>query len=149
MKTVKLVSISDVKTEKVRTDGKPSRKYYTAYFADAMNPFAKQIQRNFFQDHVGEAGKEVATWKSADPALVKSFIGKEIPGQFINCNVETYKIGERDVNSFTTVLLDGEKLTSVLKQANHVLLVEEVKTPSKIVDETILPISSSTALNRN
>ena len=40
MKTVILNSISEVKTEKSRTDGKVSRKYYTAYFSDASNPFA-------------------------------------------------------------------------------------------------------------
>ncbi len=145
MKTVKLVSISEVKTEKTRTDGKVSRKYYTAYFMDALNPFAKQQQRNMFQDHNTDG--KLAIWKSGDPLIVGKFVGKEIPGQIINCNVVKYKIDGRDVNSFTTVLLDGEKLTAVLKQAGHVLAEEEKSIVKEELDST-LPISSNTALNK-
>ncbi len=143
--TVKLVSISEVKTEKDRTDSKPSRKYYTAYFADTMNPFAKQIQRNFFQDHTGEVGKEIAVWKSGDPAIVKTFIGKEIPGEFLNVTVTPYTINDRLVTSFSTVVLANEKLATVLKQANHTLPAEIPLPISQISSKE--PISSSTALN--
>lgn len=147
MRTLKLVSISEVKTENRTADSKPARKFYTAYFMDPINPFAKQQQRNFFQDHVGEKGSETCVWKSGDPAIVSKFVGKEIPGQIISCNVEPYKIDGRAVNSFTTVLLESDKLTSVLKQAGHVL-AEEVKYVIKKEPEEILPISSNTALNK-
>lgn len=143
MKTVKLISISEVKTEKVRTDGKVSRKYYTAYFADSLNPFAKQTQRNIFQDHNQDG--TVAIWKSGDPAIVKNFIGKEIPGQIVNCSVAPYDINGRMVDSFTTVLLDGEKLSAILKQSGHTMAESAVVKQQS--PEAILPLSSSTSLN--
>lgn len=144
MKTVKLVSISEVKTEKQRIDGKVSRKYYTAYFADAQNPFAKQVQRNIFQSHSTDG--IVATWKSGDPALVKSFVGKEIPGEFVNSVVEPYKIDGREVNSFTTVVLAGENVKTIFKQSGHTI-VEETKEES-VVENEILAKESSIALNK-
>ena len=146
MKTVKLVSISEVKTEKARTDGKISRKYYTAYFMDALNPFAKKQQRNFFEDHANDEGT-ATIWKSGDPAIVKQFIGKELPGQIVNCEVEPYMINDRSVTSFTTVLLDGERLSTILKQSNRILKPEATVANIK-QDIFALPISSSTALNQ-
>ncbi len=119
MKTVILNSISEVKTEKSRTDGKVSRKYYTAYFSDASNPFALKRQRNFFQDH--NADGTLATWKSGDPAFVGKYVGKEIPGEFINATVSPYKIGENTVTSYTAVVLSGEKLSNIVKAQGHVL----------------------------
>jgi len=63
MTTVKLNSVSATKVEKERKDGKPSRKYYTAYFSNPLNPFAAQRQRNIFQQHVGKDEMELS-WKS-------------------------------------------------------------------------------------
>lgn len=119
MKTVKLISISEVKTEKSRTDGKVSRKYYTAYFSDASNPFAPKRQRNFFQDH--NADGTVATWKSGDPAVVSQYVGKEIPGEFINATVTPYELNGKMVNSYTAIVLSGEKLSNILKAQGHSL----------------------------
>ena len=145
MKTVKLVSISEVKTEKQRTDGKISRKYYTAYFADAHNPFAKQVQRNIFQSHSTDG--TVATWKSGDPMLVKSFVGKEIPGQFVNSTVETYKIDDRDVSTFTTVVLEGENVNTIFKQNGHPIVTKAEDKAEEAINE-ILAKESSIALNK-
>lgn len=119
MKTVKLISISEVKTEKSRTDGKVSRKYYTAYFSDASNPFAPKRQRNFFQDH--NADGTVATWKSGDPAVVSQYVGKDIPGEFINATVTPYELNGKMVNSYTAIVLSGEKLSNILKAQGHSL----------------------------
>jgi len=131
MKTVKLNSISEVKTEKVRTDGKASRKYYTAYFSDASNPFAPSRQRNFFQSH--NADGTVATWKSGDPAIVKQYVGQTIPGEFINATVKPYEVNGRMVDSFTAVVLSGEKLSAILKQQG----VELATEAPAVIAETI------------
>lgn len=120
-----LVSISAISTEKPRSDKKVSRKFYTAYFADPANPFARKQQRNFFQDHLDEEGT-VAGWKTGDPEIVKGFIGKQIPGEIVNCTVKPYQIGDRTVTSYTTVVLGGENLTKVLKQNNKELVAAEV-----------------------
>jgi len=147
-RTVKLVSISEIKTENRKADSKPARKFYTAYFMDSVNPFAKQQQRNFFQDHVGKQGEETCVWKSGDPSIVGKFVGKEIPGQIIKCNVKTYQIDGRDVNTFTTVLLESDSLTSVLKQSGHSLLEETSNIKQELEPAEILPKSSATALNK-
>lgn len=130
MKTVKLVSISDIRTEKTRKDGKVSRKYYVAKFIDATNPFAPARQRNVFQDH--NADGTVATWKSGDPSVVSQFVGKEIPGEFVNASVVPYEVNGRTANSFTTIVLSGEKLANVLKQQGMTLA-----TSARAVVETL------------
>ena len=123
MKTVTLISIGTIKTEKERKDAKVSRKFYTAYFMDSTNPFAKPQQRNIFQLHVGEEGKEVA-WKGGDPAIVSQFVGKQIPGEIVaNISVKPYELNGKMVTTTSCVLLDGEKLETILKQANHELAV--------------------------
>ncbi len=120
MKTVTLISVGAIKTEKERKDGKVSRKYYTAYFMDSLNPFMKKQQRNIFQNHVGIEGKELS-WKAGDPTIVSQFIGKQIPGQVVNSTVKPFKIDDKVVNSYTCVVLDGEKLETILKQEGHEL----------------------------
>jgi len=140
MKKLILVSMSEVKTEKTRTDGKVSRKYYTARFADASNPFAKGVQRNVFQAH--SADGKTASWKGGNPDQVRSFIGKEIPGQMVNCTVEPYTIGEnKNITSYTTALLDGENIVAILKQAGHKLASTSSATPE------VAKASAAEALN--
>lgn len=125
-KVVKLVAISEPKTEKSREDGKVSRKYYTAKFTDPLNPFAKHVSRNFWQNHDSEG--KTATWNGADPAVVKQFIGKTIPGHLSTQEVETYEIDGRPVNTYTTVILGSELEAAVFKSLGHPLLekAEEV-----------------------
>jgi len=135
-----LVSMSEVKTEKTRTDGKISRQFYTAYFADANNPFAKGVQRNVFQAH--SADGKTASWKGGNPSQVKTFVGKEIPGQIVNCIVKPYTIGEnKNITSYTTALLDGENLVSILKQSGH----ELADSKASVAEVTLA--NASAALN--
>lgn len=122
MKNVTLTKISEIKTEKSRTDGKVSRQYYTAYFADASNPFAPARQRNIFQTH--NADGTACSWKSGDPAIVAQFVGKQIPGEFVNVTTKPYDVNGRMVTSYTTVLLAGENLKAVLKQSGVEMAVE-------------------------
>jgi len=119
MKTVKLLSIGEILTETRTKDEKANRQYYVAKFMDSLNPFAAVRQRTVFQDH--NADGTIAFWKSGDPSIVKNYVGKEIPGQIVNVSVESYQIDGRDTNTFTTVLLDGESLKTILKQNNHVI----------------------------
>lgn len=118
MKTVKLISMSEIKTEKERKDGKVSRKFYEATFTDSQNPFIPARSRRFFQDHNFDG--TIAIWKSGDPSIVKQYLGKEIPGEILNVKVASYKIENREVDNVTLVLLSGEKLSTVCKQMGHI-----------------------------
>lgn len=124
MTTVKLLTISDIRTEKVRSDEKVSRQYYVATFGNPANPFSKAVSRVFWQQH--NADGTSAEWKGANPKDVKQFIGKEIPGYIAARQVEAYDIdspsGVREANTYTTVVLDGEIESSVFKASGKVLL---------------------------
>lgn len=126
MSHLKLISISPVKTEKARKDEKVSRQYYTAAFTNPANPFGKVVSRTFWQQHNAD-GTE-ATWKAADPALVKDFVGKLIPGQIVSSKVEEYDIvnegtGEvRQASTYTAVVLEGETAQSVFKASGKVIV---------------------------
>lgn len=127
MSHLKLISISPVKTETAnRKDGKVSRQYYTAKFANPNNPFGAAKSRTFWQQHNAD-GTE-ATWKAADPALVKDFVGKLIPGSIVSSKVEEYDIvnentGEvRKASTYTAVVLEGETAQSVFKASGKVMV---------------------------
>lgn len=120
---LKLIGITEVKSEKKRSDKKVSRQYYTAEFADQSNPFAKTVKRNFFQTH--NADGSAAEWRGASPEAVTPFIGKEIPGAIVSKAVEAYTIGEgadqRDASTYTTIVLGNENIESVFKGLGHPL----------------------------
>lgn len=138
MSHLQLVSISEVKTEKSRIDNKVSRQYYTATFANPANPFGKTVSRTFWQQHNIE-GTE-ATWKTANPSLVKTFIGKLVPGTIVSSKVEEYDIvnqgtGEvRTASTYTAVVLEGETAYSVFKAAGKIMVetVDSVAAASEV-----------------
>jgi hypothetical protein len=117
---LKVIAKSAIRTEKVRTDGKESRKFYVATFQDALNPFAKPAKRTIFQSHDAE-GK--ASWITGNPELVK--LGMEIPGEIKTMAVEAYEItiGDevRTVSSYTAPVFSNELLETVFKNAGHKL----------------------------
>lgn len=126
MSTLKLVAVSESKTEKVRTDGKVSREYYTAEFNNPANPFGKSVRRTFWQQHNNDG--TVAEWRGANPKDVSRFIGKEIPGRIVSGTTEAYEIisygGEvREATTYTAVVLDGETPEAVFKASGKILLV--------------------------
>ena len=136
MSTLKLVSISEVKTEKERIDEKKSRQYYIATFRNPANPFSKTVSRTFWQQHNAD-GTETS-WKVGNPNEVKQFIGKEIPGKIVSSKVEAYDITDslgniREANTYTAVVLDGETVESVFKAAgkNIIQVVESVAATSE------------------
>lgn len=134
-KVVKLESVGEVK------EARDTRKYYTANFSNPLNPFGKTVSRNFWQQK-NAAGEPV--WRGADPAQVKPFIGRTIPGTFENRNVVPYSIQiagqpDRTANTYPTVVLDGENIESVYKSVGHPLAEENtvVTQPEVIVDAVI------------
>jgi hypothetical protein len=125
MSHLKLVSISEVKTEKERVDGKVSRQYYSAMFSNPSNPFSRTVSRVFWQQHNNDGTS--AEWRGANPAEVRLFIGKLIPGQIVSSQVEAYDItgsdgAIREANSYTTVVFEGENPVAVFKAAGKVML---------------------------
>ena len=141
MNNLLLVSVAPVKTETSnRKDGKVSRQYYVASFANPANPFGKTVSRTFWQQHNAD-GTE-ATWKTANPELVKTFIGKLIPGQIVSSKVEEYDIvnqgtGEiRTASTYTAVVLEGETAQSVFKAAGKVM-VETVDSVPAVSDVAV------------
>lgn len=124
MSTLKLLSVSEVKTEKSRKDGKKSRQYYTAMFQELGNPFAPAVQRNFFQAHNADGTECI--WKGANPSDVASFVGKAVPGSIVSRQVPDYEISQADgtsrtVNRYTTVVLGHETVESVFRAQGHAL----------------------------
>lgn len=132
--TVKPIRMSEIKTEKRLKDTKVNRQFYTLYFMDPNNPLREEKQRNVFQSHVNDEGT-ACTWKSGNPSIMKQFIAeqKEIPGKFINVEVAPYEVNGRIVNSFSCILLDGEKLETILKQQGHVLATKVVAKQQEVV----------------
>jgi len=115
MKKLKLVSISEVKT------AKDNRQFYTAEFQDPNNPFANSVKRNFWQQF-NAAGEPI--WKGADPAVVKTFIGKTLDGSIVSAQVEPYEIqvGDkpaRTATTYTTVVLGSELPQVIFAQLGH------------------------------
>lgn len=134
--TMVLASMTEVKIEKVRTDGKVSRKYYTARFTDPSNPFAPAVSRNIWQQHNNDGTS--ADWKVGNPDLVRTFLQKEIPGKVVSAEVTPYFIPSENgksehegikgnwVNRYSVPVFANESVETVFKQLGHELATEGV-----------------------
>lgn len=136
MNTLRLKAITEPKV------AKDNRQYYTATFQDPANPFAKEVARNFWQQFNG-AGEPV--WKGANPAEVKPFLGKVIPGKIVTAVVEPYSITgtngvERTANTYTTVVLGSELEMVVFKSLGHPI-AEEAKVEEAAIVAEEMPIA--------
>jgi len=129
MSKLNIVRISDLKTEKSRSDNKVSRQYYTLYVADAANPFTGTGQRTIFQNH-SQDGK-TAFWKGADFNQAKALVGTQIEGDVTRLEVEPYDINGRMASSFTCVVLKGESAEAIASQAGHSTLNKAIVAPVK------------------
>lgn len=114
---IRLTALGEVKV------AKDERSYYSATFQDPLNPFAKTVTRNFWQQK-NQAGEPV--WKGADPAQVKPFVGKTIPGYIASRTVEPYAITgsdgvERTATIYTTVVFNTEVESAVFRSLQHPL----------------------------
>lgn len=119
MSKLNVTRISELKTEKARSDKKVSRQFYTIYVADVANPFTSVAQRTLFQNH-SQDGK-TAFWKGADYNQAKALIGKEIEGEITRLEVKPYDIDGRMASSYTCVVLKGEDAATIAKAAGHEL----------------------------
>lgn len=151
MKTVKVISMSEVKSENRTADKKVNRQYYVTEFADPANPFAKTVRRTFWQQH--NADGTSAEWKGANPSITKSFLNKEIPGSFVNAKVETYDVLLADgtqqkrkdgskvtADNVTVVLFEGENLATIVKSVGKILLTEESAKAPKVEEKSPLVV---------
>ena len=129
-----IATVSGLKTEKVRKDKKPSRSYFSVLFMDSSNPFATGRTRNFFQSYDAKGG---LTWKGVSPEAIQGLVGTQCAGKFAGYNVKPYKIGERTVNTYSTVILPHEEtnIVATLKGLGHEL------APAKV--EVIAPVASA------
>lgn len=123
-KTLTLIAMGAILTEKVRTDGKVSRQYYTAEFGDQSNPFGQSVKRVIWQQH--SADGKTASWRAGNPAQVKLFIGKQVPAEIVCLQVPAYDVqgGDgvvRQATKYTTVVFAHETVNSVFKSAGHPL----------------------------
>jgi|15BtaG_2_1085339.scaffolds.fasta_scaffold02482_3 hypothetical protein len=106
------------------------RGYCMAHFSDPQNPFAT-IRTRVLQQQFDANDNPV--WKSATPVMLKAWVGKEIPGEFITRDVETYQVSDRDCTTYTAVVLKGENIETIFKGAGHALATD---TPlAVVVDE--------------
>lgn len=94
------------------------RGYCMAHFSDPQNPFAT-VRSRVLQQQMDTNGTPV--WKGATPAQLKSWIGKEIPGEFVTRTVPEYNVGGRSASTYTAVVLKGESISSIFKSAGHEL----------------------------
>jgi len=95
---------------------KDGRKYYIATFQDPTNPFGVERYRVISQQ-TDSAGN--AVWRSGNPAQIKQFVGKLIPGDIVSNEVEEYTVGDNTVNFYSCVVLKGENIETIFKQQGH------------------------------
>lgn len=114
------------------------RGYCMAYFSDPHNPFAVMRSR-VIQQQMDANGN--ATWRSASPAQLKAWVGKEIPGEFITRTVEPYDVGGNTATTYTAVVLKGESISSIFKAAGHTI-VQDTTEDVKVYDVTELAESA-------
>ena len=111
---------------------KDGRKYYIAIFQDPSNPFGVERYRVISQQS-DSAGN--AVWRSGNPALIKQFVGKLIPGDLVTKDVEEYIVGDNTVSQYTCVVLKGESIETIFRQQGHELGSETDTDYDAILDD--------------
>lgn len=113
MSKLKLVAVSELKTEKRAKDQKANRSYFSAKFVDIDNPFVGKTV-NIFQIHKDDG--KTTDWSGIDYHMAKSMVGQIVEGELVKANVEPYQIGENTFNTTTVVVLKGQSLADVVRQ---------------------------------
>tara|TARA_R110002096_G_C14624702_1_gene724360 strand:+ start:2307 stop:2804 length:498 start_codon:yes stop_codon:yes gene_type:complete len=120
------------------------RGYFIAEFQDPTNPFAVTRSRVMQQqkDSVGNA-----VWRGPSPRDLMSWVGKQLPGEFVSRQVEPYSIGDSTATSYTTVVLKNEMINTIFRQSGHEVLTNgAIDTPSTVVVEDVpIPADAETA----
>lgn len=152
-KNVIVTDVTEVKTEKERSDKKARRQYVTVTFAEAIkgndgrlypNPF-RRASRNISQRHSAD-GKTVAWRETPDQLNFLKKTGNPIPGEIITKKVKEFPVmvgdkqqTDKDGNlvfgkQYTSLVLASEDVTSVFRAAQHEI-VEELSVPVNVVNE--------------
>lgn len=127
-----ITKVGDLKQEKVRSDDKAQRSFYTLYARDKENMLTGVIQRNFFQDQSPDG--KLAFWgKDLDYSTAKSLVGTEVSGEIVRLEVEPYDINGRMATSFTCLVLKGEDAATIARKNGHI--VSKSAVPSVTVKE--------------
>ena len=119
MSKLKLVAVSELKTEKREKDKKATRSYFSAKFVDIDNPFVGNTVY-IFQIHKDDG--KTTDWSGIDYATAKSMIGQIVEGELVKANVKPYQIGENTFSTTTVVVLKGQSLAEVVRQQGKVLV---------------------------
>ena len=101
------------------------RGYCMATFSDPSNPFAVTRSRVLQQQMDADGNPQ---WRTATPAQLKSWIGKQIPGEFVTRTVEPYTVNGRDCTTYTAVVLKGESIETIFRSAGHELITADSVT---------------------
>jgi len=116
------------------------RGYFIAEFADPFNPFAVTRTR-VMQQQKDSAGNGV--WRGPSPSQLKSWVGKQVPGEFVTRSVEPYSIGDTTATSYTTVVLKNEVISTVFRQSGHNIVSEAADATLTVVEDAPLPADSA------
>ena len=119
------------------------RGYFIAEFQDPSNPFAVTRSRVIQQqkDSVGNA-----VWRGPSPRDLTSWVGKQLPGEFVTRQVEAYSIGDSTATSYTTVVLKNEIVSTVFSQAGHDIITNgAIDTSSVVVKDEDVEIKATDA----
>lgn len=104
----------EVRTEKVRKDGKVSRQYYTASLISLDTGEARRV--TFFQDHL-EDGKKASWGKAFNPQLLKLLMARvqPMPGKIVELRLnEAYEINGNPVDKVKIYVPNEEKEDEVI-----------------------------------
>ena len=124
------------------------RKYYLAVFQDLDNPFQATRFRVISQQF-DSTGNPI--WKGGDPAMIKNYIGKALPGAIVTKQVEPYEVQSQDgtareVTSYTCVALKGENIVQLFNRAGHTLSSETTSSAVNQEPDISLSVEGAKAL---
>jgi hypothetical protein len=99
--------------------GEDGRQYYIAEFEDPEN-FLAPTRTKVLSQSSSPSGEN--QWRVPNPKKLRTFMGKEVPAAIITRFVEPYVVGERTVDTYTTIVLRGEIIEQVFQRAGHIIV---------------------------
>lgn len=150
-------SISELRQEKERKDGKPSRWFYVLEVGDADDFFSKSRSINIWQQHITVNGEIQVAWRGGNYDVLQQMVAKykakgedmTLPGEIIEVAVKPFVIPitkdgvttDRTFNKVTIVRRGTESIATAVHNAGH-LLPNEVKDENGQI--TIVDVPTAT-----
>lgn len=136
MGTLKIKSVGQVK------EAKDTRKYFPVEFSAGFGQ--RSVSRNLWEEFKNDKNGLPTTdkvWRRGNyqEAIAAMESGAEISGDIVTRKVEKYSLGDRTIETYTTVVFSDEKVENVFAQANHPILDEATreligkKDPKKVI----------------